>query len=262
MTDSGSDATFEMGRVISRTFSVYGRNFFTFTLLSVLAALPIFAMYFYMGKLFTPSVAHTAPLQFAALLSKLGTFTITMLVGVIFAFILQAAVVYGAVSDLNGKRARFGECLTIGLRMFLPLIAVAILAILGFYLGLILLVIPGIMLIVSWAVIVPACVVEKTGVFGAFDRSRTLTSGHRWKIFGLFVIFYIGASLIGFALLPILGLNFQASGMLASTPYLILSSIVRVFTAIIGATGVASVYYELRLVKEGIGPQGLAAAFD
>jgi hypothetical protein len=34
ITDGGSNENFEMGRVISRTFSVYGRNFVTFTILS------------------------------------------------------------------------------------------------------------------------------------------------------------------------------------------------------------------------------------
>jgi hypothetical protein len=37
--------------------------------------------------------------------------------------------------------------------------------------------------------------------------------------------------------------------------------LVRIALDLIGAAGVASIYYELRLVKEGVGPEQLAAVF-
>jgi hypothetical protein len=40
--------------------------------------------------------------------------------------ILQAAVVYATVLDLNGRRPQFREALTTGLREFLPLLVIGI----------------------------------------------------------------------------------------------------------------------------------------
>src|SRR3546814_8344703 len=47
------------------------------------------------------------------------------------------------------------------------------------------------MLFCMWAVVAPALVEERTGVFGAFGRSRELTKGARWKVFGLELILLV-----------------------------------------------------------------------
>ena len=62
---------------------------------------------------------------------------------------------------------------------------------LGIFGGAILLLVPGLILAVMWSVVAPACVVERTGVFGAFSRSQELTRGYRWPIFGLYVAFFV-----------------------------------------------------------------------
>ena len=266
MTDLDSNELFEIGRVISRTFSVYGRNFVTFTILAALAAIPTILLTYYFGKI-SPApamVAGTPPAHIFATLGAIwGRALIAGLVGICFAFILQAAIIYGTLADLNGNRATFGECLSTGVKVFLPLIGLAILTMLGCYLGLILLVVPGIMLFMAWFVVVPVFVVERTGVFGAFGRSRQLTRGFRWPILGLALIYFVAAIAINFALAPLFSVNLFHPGMATfAMPYLLASAVVRIFVSVIAAAGVASVYYELRLAKEGIGPQGIAAAFD
>src|SRR3546814_19979116 len=47
------------------------------------------------------------------------------------------------------------------------------------------------MLFCMWAVVAPALVEERTGVFGAFGRRRELTKGARWKVFGLELILLV-----------------------------------------------------------------------
>ncbi len=44
--------------------------------------------------------------------------------------------------------------------------------------------------------------------------------------------------------------------------YLVLTGAVRVVTAAVSAAGTACIYYELRVVKDGIGPQQLANIFE
>jgi hypothetical protein len=115
----------------------------------------------------------------------------------------------------------------------------------------------------AWAVIVPVLVVERTGVFGTFGRSAELTKGHRWAILGLAVVVWLISLVLGLAILPFQSaLVLPGGGILAMTPLLIVNGVVNVITTTIIAVGTASVYYELRSIKEGIGPEQLAAVFD
>jgi hypothetical protein len=47
-----------------------------------------------------------------------------------------------------------------------------------------------------------------------------------------------------------------------SVAYIALDSVVRIFTSMVSTAGVATIYYELRSVKEGVGPEQLASVFD
>ena len=119
------------------------------------------------------------------------------------------------------------------------------------------------MLAVAWCVAVPVYVVERPGVFASFGRAAALTRGSRWTIFGLFVIYVIAAIIIQ-ALLGIIGgvLSFATIGGLPILNFLIITPLIQVVTALIGSTGVAVLYVELRQIRDGVGPQGLAAIFD
>jgi hypothetical protein len=261
-----SPEQFEIGRVVSRAFGVLTRNWQTFLTLAAVLTLPILAATFYNAQT-NPLAGGAASAQpavaLAQALQNLKSAGITMLISAVFAFVLQAALVQGTITDLNGERPNLGACLSTGFKLFLPLFAITVLAYLGMIAGMILLIVPGIMLALAWSVTVPVRVVEHTGIFESFGRSRALTSGHRWKILGL-VIIYI---LIVLAIQMVVALLFGASLLRPSaasigTAYLIFAWVVRIPLTALAAVGAASLYYELRLVKEGIAPSQLAAAFD
>jgi len=114
-----------------------------------------------------------------------------------------------------------------------------------------------------WSVVVPVRMVENTGITETFGRSRALTKGYRGKIFLLVLMYLVIAIAIGFATRPLFGVSMLAKTLTEFNPvYLVVDWAERVVLAAITAVGVASVYYELRLVKEGIGAQQMAAAFD
>src|SRR5258708_17090641 len=58
-------------------------------------------------------------------------------------------------------------------------------------------IVPGLILYMMWSVATPACVVERLGPFRSMARSRALTKGHRWKIFGLLLLTLIPGVIIG-----------------------------------------------------------------
>ena len=242
----------DIGRVIQQLFQVLGRNFVTFLFLAaLLAGLPgllvgLLQMSFVnRGQLFAwqPTVAGLAA-------SLLG-------------LILQGTIIYGTVTDLNGRRAGLADCLSVGLRSFLPLLGIGILLYGAVFVGTILFVVPGIMLGIAWCVAVPAYVVEQTGILGSFGRSLELTRGNRWRIFGLFVI-YIVAVLI---LELVTGVFSSAASVgagagISLVQAVIVRPLIGIGAALIGTVGAAVLYVDLRQIKDGVGPEGLAAIFD
>ena len=255
---------FEMGRVVKRTFSVIGNNPVTFSILSLLVAVPMLAL----QLTFSPFAAGV-PIQDQAnaTLRYSGLFWFIYLPCL---FVLEASIVHGTVAYLNGRAASLADCLSTGISFLLQLVVLAVLMFLAFVVGAMLLVVPAIIFIMMWFVAVPACVVERTGVLGAFRRSRALTRGYRWRIFWLYVAFILLTFGIGIAFTTLAGtVLFPATPEEAienaanmSVLQIAASMISTMITSVIGATLVASIYYELRQVKEGIGPEALAAVFD
>jgi uncharacterized membrane protein len=122
-------------------------------------------------------------------------------------------------------------------------------------LGLILLIVPGIMLYTMWLVGVAACVVERTGPWRSLRRSQELTKGHRWKIFGLFLLLLL-FSLIS----PLLQLLLNATA--GATAAAIGNAIWTAFGSAFSSVVIAVTYYDLRVAKEGIDIEQIASVFD
>ncbi len=254
----------DIGRVISQTFSVLRRNFVTFFLLSLLlSALPAQILSYLQVTTFGVTSGADA-LNPAAI----GSFLFGVIATVVTASVLQGALVFATVQDLNGRKPSVGECLATGLRAFLPLLGVSILFGLAIMGGMILLIVPGIMIGIAWCVCVPVLVAERTSVTGAFGRAGALTRGNRWRIFGLVVIIWIIVVVIGAVVGAVtVSAALQGDGLdpvaLAMNPIQIaLSLLVSTITAAIASTGIAVLYVELRRAREGTGPEWLADIFS
>jgi hypothetical protein len=180
------------------------------------------------------------------------------------AAILQAAIVYGTIAFLNGRRAELGECVSVGLRYWFWLVLLAILTGVAELVGFVFFIVPGILMMLAWIVAVPALVTERKGVFDSLSRSAELTRNHRWAILGLLLVYAIAAWVIQLAITSAATVFIVSSP--ATTRLLILQVIItplmRVVLGVVSAAGVAAIYYELRSAKEGIGPEALAAVFD
>jgi len=252
MTDAAAveAGKIDIGRVIQETFQVIGRNFTNFTILSaVLVGLPTVLMTGLQGQMMGAQDFRFGP----------GLF-FSWLVAVVTGAILQGALVYGTVQDMNGRRPGVGDILTTGLRAFMPVIGVSLLFGIALIVGFVLLIVPGIMIACAWCVAVPALVAERVGVFDSFRRSADLTRGNRWRLFGLFVIWVMAVMLLSGIIGAISGGGAFGGGALSPVA-LVLNFIYATLSGLVGATGVAVLYVDLRRVREGLGPQGLAEVF-
>jgi hypothetical protein len=254
MTLEDTHEPFQIGRVASNTFGIISRNLLTLIGLSVLIFLPNLLFSLYNGTSNAVLAGQKNGWMFAV-----AAFVVQMAC----TYLLQAAVVRCAITDLNGERPSFGQSLSTGLTLAVPVVIISVLYLLGVSAGMVLLIIPGMILAVAWSVAVPVRVVENTGISESFGRSRALTKGYRWPIFWIVVMYGILAFLLSAIVLAVIGVGLSGSATaFRNIPLIVVTWLEQVLLAIITAVGVAAIYYELRTIKEGIAPEQLASAFD
>ena len=175
----------------------------------------------------------------------------------------QGAIIFGVVADLSGRKAGVGEMLARGWRHWWTLFLINICTAFMVFLGAIALFVPGIMLLIRWCAAVPAEIMESKGVFGSMGRSAELTKGRRWAIFGLGLIVLIIVLLVEAVIAAIVlpGGNFIRDMNLPLFQYLI-APLISVVTTPLAMAGTASLYFELRSTREGVGVEALASVFD
>ena len=129
------------------------------------------------------------------------------IISLIATFWVQGALVK-AVDDVRDGRAdlSLGETFD-HVRPRLPAIIVAgILAAIGIFLGLLLLIAPGLLLLTWWILIIPVIVLEGRSAGESFGRSRELVRGYGWQVFGVIVLtillFIAFRIVLGLVLLP------------------------------------------------------------
>lgn len=261
----------DIGRVISGTLQVIGRNLVSFSVLGLLlsglptAVISIIQLTAFRGQ--TEAMAAGSFNMSPAYFTSMG---MGVLAALITTAILQGALIYGTVQDLNGQRPSIGAALATGLRSFLPLLILTVLLVLAIACGMVALLVPGIMMACAWCVAVPALVAERTGVFGAFGRSADLTRNNRWRIFGLFVLVWVILLVIGLVFGALTGITAVAGAASGADPVavalnpvnIVISVIQQTISAVIGAAFAAVLYVELRKARDGAGPQWLAEIFS
>jgi hypothetical protein len=235
-----AEGEFRIGRVFSRTLTLLSRNFPIYFVVAAIAALP--------SVLLENSGSDK---ETAAALSLLG------LIGmVVLGPLSQAIMLHTAFQDMSGRRISLSESMRAALGRWLPLIGVSISVGFGVGLGLILLIVPGVILMIMWYVANPACIVERLGVFASMARSSELTKGHRWSIFGMWLLIAIASGVMAAVVKGVLGLTGSTGLVISGT--LAWTALASAF----GAVFVVVTYHDLRVAKEGVDIRQLVAVFD
>jgi hypothetical protein len=246
---------FDMGQVVQETFTTIGRHWGVFFGASVL-------MVGGPSLIYSISQVLMNSAEFGVIAAFV--FAVSLLAYVAGYYLLQAAVMKVVVNGARGRPTSFGEALRPAGRKALPLVGLSVLSSLGIGLATILLIIPGIIVAVWWSVAGPVLVTENRGVTDSLSRSKDLTEGYRWPIFGLVAIYLVLTSLIAYGLGPLLGAlgAFGPPGPGGVTVNVLVDPISNVLAGVVGAVGAAVLYSHLRRAKEGTGAEELAAVFD
>jgi len=245
-----------VGRVLSRSFELLSGSFVKFVILTAIVWAPslVYQLFF-----FPPSSGiGTGGAATLAALGKvgLGRTLVNLLLPLTLSVISQAALLYGAFQQMRGRPFDVGSSLQKGLGRFFPVLGAAICLGLGVGFGTLLLIVPGIILWTMWYVAIPACVLEGIGPFEALSRSSFLTSGSRWKVLGLALVIVLIIAVPGAILQSVLGFTLGWSGLVIG------AYVGRVLGGALAAIVAAVLYHELRVAKEGVDVDRIAAVFD
>jgi hypothetical protein len=233
-------AQFRIGSALSRAFQVYGAG---------------------AGRFFVLTLIPMAPLLILGLVAGpggggVGVRVSSGLLQFVLSSLAQATCLYGAYQIMRGRSFGVGDSLGVGLRRLGPVLWTLVLCDLLIGLGLLFLVIPGIIVGCALYVALPACMIELLGATHSLGRSRELTRGSRWPIFGLLLLVGVAGAVLGAG---VGGVASWVGGWMLLT---IAVFAVQVIAQSFGAVLCAVVYHDLRVAKEGVDTDTIASVFD
>jgi hypothetical protein len=257
-----------VGDVLARAFSLWGRNFVVFFVVSAVVQLPSLWVAYKMTSDETASAVRNHTLLLLALRSLLP-------------LLATGTIVYAVFANLRGQQASLGKSVSVGFSRLFSLVIVLILLALIFigmviFLSLLnmlvvlifasisatlarimviaVFVVPLLAVYARFYVAMPVAVVEREGAGRALVRSAALSEGNRFAVFMVFfVLFLLGAG-VSYVERKVMGGT--------STTFALVDWLSTVALGALGTVATAVTYYELRTMREGIGLDELAAVFD
>jgi hypothetical protein len=253
---------FRIGHVFSQAAAILSRNFLGFFAVTFVAALP---------RLLWATAATPA--------GAIGLVSLGLFLSLVLNVLGQAIVVHAAFQDMRNRPVSIGESVQAALKHVLSIAGLAVCVAIAFivvfavpatvagifarthlYVGLALAALIAIgfaaLLLTMWVVATPACVVERRGPLSSMGRSGQLTKGHRWKVFGMVLLLFVVAAVIGAVITALLRL--MGSFVLVTLGTLVWTGAWSAFYATI----VVVTYHDLRVAKEGVDTDQIASVFD
>jgi len=216
-------ARLDVGGVIRRVWSIYVDQ------ASIL--MPAAAVVFVISGLISAALATSG-----SALALLLALAISIVADTLF-----TGMVVELVADVrDGRRdSSPGQLLRAVTPVIGQLMLVAIVAVLGIVIGLVLFVVPGLILITFWSVFAPVIVLERPPGLGALSRSRELVRGNGWQVFSVILVLFV---LIVF----VSGAIELAAESAGTGVGIVVRVVIGVLTAPISALAAAVLYFELR----------------
>ena len=168
-----------MGQILGAALSLYRR----YPVLLLVLALVVTAPY----ELIVLAVLGTAPIGGRS--DRASAALILLLVDVVLVAPLIAALYAQAVVSIaRGEKPTFVTVASRVARVLPVVVAAQIVAGIGIGIGFLAFVIPGLYLLIRWAVVAQAATLEHTDWMGALRRSGELVRGNYWHVCGVVVV--------------------------------------------------------------------------
>jgi hypothetical protein len=251
-----------VSRILDETFSIYRGNFVALITIVALIEVPMALI----QGLAQSSVARSNTPDTPAAVLQLGGYAITAVVAMLGQTLASGALTQSVSGFYLGQPISLGQAYQAVWPKVLTLFCAALLVALVVGVGILLLVVPGVIFSLWFALTTPTIVVEDLKVKGGMSRSMALAKGNLGKIFSvMFLVFVISM---------VIAIPFSLAGLalhntlLATSPTaaVVSTHLARVAASVlampIGALAIILLYYDLRIRKEGFDLQMLVQSMD
>ena len=245
MTHTEFDALsdFAVGAILRSSLSTFGRNFGRFVVLAALFLFPNLIVSLAMTRIAMSGGEPPTILRYWSF------------AGAALQALAQVAIITAAFDGLSGRPVRIAKALSEARGYYASGLGLAIIQEVGFVLGAVLLLVPGLFLATVWYVGRSVLVFERKGIVASLRRSADLTRGHRWAVFGIFLLQVLGLSVV-ILILTRVALVFD--GVIASA---VASFAGEVILMPLGTIIGTATYCALRRAKEGPAVETFAEVF-
>ena len=245
------------GRLLDRSFRIYFQNFPLMVGIAAFAYLPILA--FQSVNLFREADADAG-------LMAIITGVLAFLISFVVVTPMAIAATTRAVSDRYlGNEVTIGAALKGAWGHVVTLLLTQLVVSLIVMVGFILLIVPGILWTLSYALVAPVAILETSDRSAIRRRSWALVEGNRGKVFVVLLVLVLLQGLFGaFLSISTAGVLFVTGVDLLSTTGAVVQLAVNGISSIavypLGAIAITLLYYDLRIRKEGFDLEMLSRA--
>jgi hypothetical protein len=257
--DSTSAPRFEAmttGALLDRAFRLYTSNFSLMLGITAAAYVPFYLIMLIIESRLGANVQAPSG-GLSTLLLQIGF----MVLWASVAFpIAGGAATYAISERYLGNDVTIGEALRVALSNFWTLSVAQITATIRVLFGFLLLVVPGILWLLSYALVVPAILVENQKATASLRRSRDLVKGHRGKVFCVMLVINLlqGIPIFGVGMISGMIFNTQSgSGAVLNSAII---NLVSIFLTPLAIVATILLYYDMRIRKEGFDLEMLSRA--
>ena len=239
-----------VGEIIDASFTVYRKRFGPMVAVGLLLVFIPFVVSLLGG---CTTAANTTSCDSA--IGWIGN--IASQIGVVVASAGATLVAAGAYAGIPPD---WRQSAAAGLRRLIPIIVLTVVSVVVIIIGFALILVPGIFLATSFAVVTPALMIERVGPIESLKRSWRLATGERWRLFGAglsmiiisVIVFGIIAVIVYLALSGLTGLSD------GDTSYYV-QQIMTLLSIPLSASVGAVLYVDLKVRKEDLNSAELGA---
>lgn len=247
---------FQLGRIISRTFSAIKHNIKPL----LLAIILIWAFQFLVSLILLLPLSLAGDNQNVATGGIILMSVISIISALFFLMLISAFADILAYSKFTNNPVGFKVALKRAAKASLPLLLICAIYFIAVQVGTLLIIIPGIIITLGWAVIGPVYLHEDTPLFGTFGRAWHLSSGYKlWIWLAKIVMSFISLAILIIPIILYFSIAAAASGSGGSKAIISFGAILsQIFLSIstygffiLYASFTAALYTELIELKEG-----------
>ncbi len=248
------------GQILDRTLKLYSRNWSLLLGISAVLTLPVVGIMIALNY-YTQYALQTENGS-GLMIGGLLNLVVICIYGFVTYPLAQGASTFAISERYLNKEVGVGQAIGFGWRRLGTLFNVSVSIGLRVFLGMLLLIVPGIVWACTYIAAIPAVMIEGCKARDGMSRSRELSLGRRKSVFGILVAIWALSFVIDLSFYFAIDLSLGAKTFIGGLLYTVASQGVVVLLMPVGVIAATLLYYDFRIRKEGFDLEMLQQAMS